>query len=85
MSLSQTLRSQIKKEVIMQKYNVLDHIGPQGFLTVPEIAEILRVSPTTIRAAIHSGALRAFKFSAYHFRVYRPDFEGYIISCTFAK
>lgn len=58
-----------------------------GFLTIREAAGVLRVSESTIRNAIGSGQLRAFRFGARggSIRIGKVDLEDYMASCTTAK
>jgi excisionase family DNA binding protein len=51
-----------------------------GFLTIREAAVLLRVSESTVRNAIASGRLRAFRFGARggSIRIARPDLDDYI-------
>jgi excisionase family DNA binding protein len=57
------------------------------FLTIREAAGALRVSESTIRNAISSGQLRAFRFGARggSIRIGMADLEDYMASCTTAK
>ena len=47
------------------------------FLTTHEIAELLRVTDTTVRGWIHDGELRAIRFSR-EFRVAAKDLEAFL-------
>lgn len=42
------------------------------FLTLPEVAQILRLSPDTIHRLVRRGKLRAFRLTR-HFRFHRAD------------
>ena len=61
--------------------------GPApGLLTIREAADVLRVSESTIRNAIGSGRLRAFRFGVRggSIRIGRADLEDYMASCATA-
>ena len=61
--------------------------GPApGLLTIREAADALRVSESTIRNAIGSGRLRAFRFGVRggSIRIGRADLEDYMASCATA-
>ena len=61
--------------------------GPApGLLTIREAAGVLRVSESTIRNAIGSGRLRAFRFGVRggSIRIGRADLEDYMASCATA-
>ena len=61
--------------------------GPAtGLLTIREAADVLRVSESTIRNAISSGRLRAFRFGVRggSIRIGRADLEDYMASCATA-
>ncbi len=49
------------------------------FFTVEEVADLLKVDPRTIRAAIHGGKLKASKVGR-HFRVGESDLKEYLSS-----
>ena len=57
-----------------------------GLLTIREAADVLRVSESTIRNAIGSGRLRAFRFGVRggSIRIGRADLEDYMASCATA-
>jgi excisionase family DNA binding protein len=57
-----------------------------GFLTIREVAAVLRVSESTIRNAIGSGRLRAFRFGnrGGSIRIGRADLEDYMALCATA-
>jgi excisionase family DNA binding protein len=57
-----------------------------GFLTIREAAGILRVSESTIRNAIGSGQLRAFRFGARggSIRIIQADLDDYIANAATA-
>ncbi len=54
------------------------------FLTIREAAGVLRVSESTIRNAIGSGRLRAFRFGdrGGSIRIGRADLDDYMASCA---
>jgi excisionase family DNA binding protein len=56
----------------------------RGLLTIREAAGILRVSESTIRNAIGSGRLRAFRFGKRggSIRIGKADLEDYMSSCA---
>jgi excisionase family DNA binding protein len=56
--------------------------GPQGrrFLTVPEVAEELRISERSVWRLIEEGELPAHKFGSST-RVKREDLDSYIERC----
>ena len=76
-----------------------DHLaenGPQadpssashgGLLTIREAAAMLRISESTVRNAIRSGQLRAFRFGTRggSIRIAPVDLQEYIASCATAK
>jgi excisionase family DNA binding protein len=55
-----------------------------GLLTIREAAGVLRVSESTIRNAIGSGRLRAFRFGSRggSIRIGRADLDDYMVSCA---
>jgi excisionase family DNA binding protein len=55
-----------------------------GLLTIREAADVLRVSESTIRNAVGSGRLRAFRFGVRggSIRIGRADLEDYMASCA---
>ena len=50
------------------------------WLTLPECAALLRVSRTTLRAAIRAGELFAYRISERWWRVSRADLEAWVRS-----
>ena len=50
---------------------------PSQFYTVEEVADLLKVDPRTIRAAIHSGKLKAARVGR-HFRIAEEDLKKYL-------
>ncbi len=61
--------------------------APGGLLTIREAAAMLRIGDSTIRNAIRSGQLRAFRFGARggSIRIATADLEEYIAGCATAK
>jgi excisionase family DNA binding protein len=59
---------------------------PPSFLTIREAAGVLRVSESTIRNAVGSGQLRAFRFGARggSIRITRADLDAYIAGAATA-
>ena len=49
----------------------------QQYLTVEEVARLLRVSPPTVRQLIESGELKAVRVGR-QFRIAREDLDDYI-------
>ena len=54
------------------------------FLTVEEMADILKVVPMTIYRYLKAGKLTAYKFGK-EYRVYEKDFKEFLASCKIAK
>lgn len=61
-----------------QKKSVKSHFG--GFMTVSEIANLLRVEPLTIYRYIRSKKLTAYKLGK-DYRVKKEDFEQFLNNC----
>jgi excisionase family DNA binding protein len=47
-------------------------------MTVKEVADTLRVHPTTVREWIRSGRLKAARFGGKDYRIKREDYEKFI-------
>jgi len=47
-------------------------------MTVKEIADTIRVHPSTVREWIRSGRLKAAKFGKKDYRIKREDYEKFI-------
>ena len=47
------------------------------FFTIPEIADLLKVSKATVRSWVHDGELRAVRFGR-EFRVAAKDLEAFV-------
>ena len=54
------------------------------FLTVEEMADILKVVPMTIYRYLKAGKLTAYKFGK-EYRVYEKDFKEFLTSCKVSK
>jgi excisionase family DNA binding protein len=52
-------------------------VSPPEFLTVPEIAKLLRVTRARVRAEILEGRLKGLKVGAL-WRIRRQDFDEYV-------
>lgn len=50
------------------------------FLTVEEMASILKVVPMTVYRYLKAGKLQAYKFGK-EYRVYESDFKAFVASC----
>jgi len=50
----------------------------EKFYTVEEVSNFLKVDPRTIRAAIHSGKLKAARVGR-HFRIAESELEKYLL------
>ena len=48
------------------------------WITVKEVADTLRVHPTTVREWIRSGRLKAARFGGKDYRIKREDYEKFI-------
>ena len=48
------------------------------YLTTKEVAEKLRVTPMSVNRWIHSGRLRAYKFSLNAYRINQDDLDRFI-------
>ena len=65
-----------------QKKPVRGYSG--GFMTVYEIADLLRVEPLTIYRYIRSKKLTAYKLGK-DYRVQQKDFESFLKNCKTVK
>lgn len=65
-----------------QKKPVLGQLGP--FMTVLEVANMLRVEPLTIYRYIRSKKLTAYKLGK-DYRVKKEDFEQFLKNCKTVK
>lgn len=65
-----------------QKKPVQGNLG--GFMTVYEIADLLRVEPLTIYRYIRSKKLTAYKLGK-DYRVQQKDFEQFLNNCKTVK
>ena len=52
----------------------------EKFLTVEDVAEILRVSPKTVRDMINNKSLKAFRVAKARWRIKKADLDSYIAS-----
>jgi len=48
------------------------------WMTVKEVADILRVHPTTVREWIRSGSLKAARFGGKDYRIKREDYDKFV-------
>lgn len=74
----EVLTKKVKKSII--KLNM----DNTKFLTVDEMADILKVVPATIYRYLKAGKLTFYKFGK-EYRVYEKDFTEFITSCKVAK
>ena len=70
----ETLMNKINKSII--KLNM----DNPNFLTVDEMASILKVVPMTIYRYLKAGKLQAYKFGK-EYRVYQEDFKAFVAAC----
>ena len=52
--------------------NITTAVPPASFLTLQEVADVLRLSPVTIHRLVRRGKLPAFRLTR-HFRFHRAD------------
>ncbi len=74
----EVLTNKVKKSII--KLNM----DSTKFLTVEEMADILKVVPMTIYRYLKAGKLTFYKFGK-EYRVYEKDFKEFLVSCKVAK
>lgn len=55
----------------------VNHLEQQSFLTPQEVADLLRVSPDTVRRWINAGRLPAYKVGR-GLRIKRIDFDSWL-------